>query len=49
MRVKIALKCSVCGHKNYYTEKNNTKKKNKLTLRKYCPNCNKHTEHVETK
>lgn len=48
MRVKIALKCSVCGNKNYYTEKNNTKKA-KLSLRKYCPSCNKHTEHVETK
>ncbi|AJC72909.1 MAG: 50S ribosomal protein L33 [Pseudothermotoga sp.] len=48
MTIKIALKCSVCGHKNYYTEKNNTKK-TKLSLRKYCPNCNKHTEHVETK
>lgn len=48
MREVIALKCSKCGNKNYYTTKNKDKKA-KLVLRKYCPKCNTHTEHQETK
>ncbi|MEJ5230027.1 50S ribosomal protein L33 [Pseudothermotoga sp. U03pept] len=48
MRNKISLKCSVCGTKNYYTDKGkNTKEK--LSLRKYCPKCDKHTVHNEAK
>ena len=48
MRVKIALKCSECGSRNYYTTKNKDRR-SKLQLRKYCPKCNKHTLHVEVK
>ncbi|ABV33037.1 MULTISPECIES: 50S ribosomal protein L33 [Pseudothermotoga] len=48
MRVKISLKCSECGKKNYYTDKNKTAKE-KLSFRRYCPKCNKHTVHSETK
>ncbi|MCD6103975.1 MAG: 50S ribosomal protein L33 [Thermotogaceae bacterium] len=48
MRVKVALKCSECGIKNYYTDRNKNRKE-KLKLRKYCPRCGKHTMHNETK
>ncbi|PLV56590.1 50S ribosomal protein L33 [Thermotoga sp. SG1] len=48
MRVLVALKCSKCGNKNYYTTKNKDKRA-KLELRKYCPKCNSHTIHNETK
>jgi len=48
MRIRIVLKCSECGSRNYYTTKNRDRKQ-KLQLRKYCPRCNKHTVHVETK
>ncbi len=48
MRNKISLKCSVCGTKNYYTDKNKNAKE-KLSLRKYCPKCDKHTVHNEAK
>ncbi|ABR30503.1 50S ribosomal protein L33 [Thermosipho melanesiensis] len=48
MRIQVALKCSECGNKNYYTTREKNKKE-KLSLRKYCPKCNKHTVHNETK
>ncbi len=46
---KIILRCSECGANNYYTEKNRQNAPDKLTLRKHCPVCRKHTEHEETR
>ncbi|MBQ6492886.1 MAG: 50S ribosomal protein L33 [Erysipelotrichaceae bacterium] len=45
---KVILTCTVCLSRNYTTEKskNNTKR---IELRKYCPKCNTHTLHKETK
>ncbi|AEH50938.1 50S ribosomal protein L33 [Pseudothermotoga thermarum] len=48
MKIKVALKCSECGRRNYYKDKNKNSKV-KLSLRKYCPFCNKHTVHNEVK
>jgi len=45
----IKLKCSVCGHINYYSYKNKKKIQAKLEIRKYCKNCKKHTLHKEMK
>jgi large subunit ribosomal protein L33 len=45
----IALKCSVCNHRNYYTRKNRKKVERKIALNKYCKYCQKHTLHKETK
>lgn len=44
----IALKCTVCGMKNYtmYKTKNVTEK---IVKSKHCSSCKKHTEHKETK
>ncbi|MBI4033110.1 MAG: 50S ribosomal protein L33 [Candidatus Blackburnbacteria bacterium] len=47
-RQLFGLVCSVCKTQNYITEKNKTNTEGKLVLRKYCPNCRKHTEHKET-
>ncbi|MBQ1307329.1 MAG: 50S ribosomal protein L33 [Erysipelotrichaceae bacterium] len=45
---KVILTCSVCLSRNYTTEKasNSTRR---IELKKYCPKCNKHTLHKETK
>lgn len=45
----IALKCGICGRRNYYTRKNKKKIERKISLKKYCRWCRKHTEHKETK
>ena len=47
-RIIIQLECGACKSRNYTTFKNreNTKK---LVLKKYCPQCRKHTEHQEVK
>ncbi len=46
--IKVRLKCSVCGSINYTTKKR-VGAQEKLKLKKFCPRCGKHTEHVETK
>lgn len=46
--VKLGMLCCVCGRRNYITSKNKLENKEKLTLKKYCRRCRKHTEHKET-
>ncbi|MDO4499759.1 MAG: 50S ribosomal protein L33 [Erysipelotrichaceae bacterium] len=46
---RIILTCSECLSRNYSTNKNRTGAKERLELMKYCPKCNKHTLHKETK
>lgn len=48
-RSNIALQCSICGNILRPTEKNKKNTPDKLTLNKYCPKCNKVTEHKEKK
>jgi len=48
-RIKIHLKCSECGEKNYSTYKNKSNTTDKLNLKKYCPRDKKHTVHKEVK
>ncbi|MBW2629178.1 MAG: 50S ribosomal protein L33 [Deltaproteobacteria bacterium] len=49
-RVKVALACEECGARNYQTTKlRKAGPQERLTLKKYCRNCNRHTEHKETK
>lgn len=48
-RVKIAFVCTVCKTQTYITEKSKINEQGvKISLKKYCPNCKKHTEHKET-
>lgn len=48
MRVKINLKCTSCGSKNYLTSKNKTSHPDKIQVPKYCPKERKVTLHVES-
>ncbi len=45
----VSLECEVCGNRNYTTTKNKKVQKGKITLRKYCRYCKKHTIHKEVK
>ncbi|MDZ7612064.1 MAG: 50S ribosomal protein L33 [Candidatus Moranbacteria bacterium] len=45
----IRLQCSECKKINYYSQKNQKKIQEKLQLKKHCPNCKKHTKHMEKK
>ncbi|MBU2025960.1 MAG: 50S ribosomal protein L33 [Patescibacteria group bacterium] len=45
----IKLKCRECDKITKFTKKNKKKLKQKLELKKHCPNCNKHTVHIESK
>lgn len=45
---KIILTCSECLSRNYSTSKPKGNVE-RIELMKYCPKCNKHTLHKETK
>ncbi len=49
VRPVIILACNDCKGRNYVTEKNRRNDPNRLEMKKYCPNCRKHTLHRETK
>ncbi len=45
----ITLACEVCKQRNYSTTKNKRKHSERVSHKKYCPFCNKHTMHKETR
>ncbi len=47
-RVIITLACKECKNRNYHFARGKKKEK-KLEIKKFCPNCGKHTLHKETK
>jgi large subunit ribosomal protein L33 len=49
VRPKITLACEECKHRNYITKKNRRNDPDRLTIRKYCPNCKTHRAHRETR
>lgn len=49
MRVSVTMQCTECRNRNYTTTKNKRKHPDRMELRKYCPRCNAHTVHRETK
>ena len=49
MRVKVTMACTECKQRNYNTVKNKKNNSEKKKKKKYCPFCNKHTAHRETK
>jgi large subunit ribosomal protein L33 len=49
MRDIITLECTSCKRRNYTTTKNKKKQSGRVEYKKYCPWCNKHTQHKETK
>jgi large subunit ribosomal protein L33 len=49
IRPKITLACTDCKERNYITKKNRRNDPDRLELAKFCPRCNKHTAHRETR
>ena len=45
----VVLACEECKERNYTTTKNKKNNKERMELNKYCPKCQKHTTHKETK
>lgn len=48
-RQNKTLVCTVCGNENYRTDKNVKNTTARLEISKYCPKCQKHTDHKEKK
>lgn len=49
MKKRVALACTVCGTRNYSTDKNMVTVPERLELKKFCKRCNTQTIHRETK
>jgi large subunit ribosomal protein L33 len=49
IRPKITMACADCKNRNYITKKNRRNDPDRIELRKFCPNCGKHTAHRETR
>ena len=49
VRPKITLACQDCKERNYITKKNRRNGPDRLEMSKFCPKCNKHTVHKETR
>lgn len=45
----IKLKCGTCKRASYYTRKNKRKVERKLSYKKFCKFCKKHTPFKEVK
>jgi len=45
----VTLACVECKARNYTTTKNKRKHPERLEYRKYCPRCNRHQPHRETR
>jgi len=48
-RLVVTLACAECKERNYTTEKNRQNDAGRLELKKFCPRCQHHTLHRETK
>ena len=48
-REKIILACGECKNRNYFTTKNKRTHPERVEWKKYCPRCDKHQVHKETK
>ncbi len=49
VRPKITLACTECKERNYITKKNRRNDPDRLELKKFCPRCNTHRTHRETR
>ncbi|MEP0827195.1 MAG: 50S ribosomal protein L33 [Candidatus Zixiibacteriota bacterium] len=48
-REQITLSCNDCKRRNYNLTKNKRTHPERVEYKKYCPFCNKHTMHKETR
>ncbi len=49
MRLNVTMKCLECGDENYITNKNKRNTPSRMEFKKFCPKCNKSTNHREKK
>ena len=49
MREKVILICSNCLSRNYTVTKRKGEVSKRIELKKFCPHCNAHTIHKESK
>ncbi len=49
VREITTLACTECKDRNYTTTKNKRTHTDRLELKKYCPKCERHTPHKETR
>ena len=49
VRPKITMACEDCKEGNYITKKNRRNDPDRREVKKFCPRCNKHTLHKETR
>lgn len=49
LRPKITLACTECKERNYITKKSRRNTPDRLDINKYCPRCNTHRAHRETR
>jgi large subunit ribosomal protein L33 len=49
MRDQITLECTECKERNYSSTKNKRKHPQRVEFKKYCPRCNAHRTHKETR
>ena len=47
-RIRVSLACTECESRNYSTTRK-PERLGQIALKKFCPTCNKHTIHKETK
>jgi large subunit ribosomal protein L33 len=49
VRIAVTLACEDCKRRNYQTKKSKRNNPDRITLRKYCKWCRRHTGHRETR
>ena len=49
VRIAITLACEECKRRNYQTNKSKRNNPDRVTLRKFCRWCRRHTSHRETR
>src|SRR5439155_22517366 len=49
VRIGVTLACEECKRRNYQTNKSKRNDPERITLRKYCKWCRRHTGHRETR
>jgi len=49
VRIAVTLACEDCKRRNYQTNKSKRNNPDRITLRKYCRWCKRHTSHRETR
>lgn len=49
VRIAATLACEECKHRNYQTNKSRRNNPDRLEMKKYCPWCDQHTAHKETR